>query len=187
MKEKQMKLKKAKQENLKSKSFDGGKPWLTKETEIPKCELCSQCMPFYFQLSLEEDWLRGKTFSLFSSTNCHEDDYVIPKMLTVELKDAVITKDFLTNYQKKFRLFIFNTDKAVLQENYEEKIIYKEMIFVELTKPLKKYHIIGGDPCLILEDESPKEYEGKVIEFFMQLKRFRFSDKKRSTSAKSII
>lgn len=155
---------------LTEKTFLGGKPYLPANEIIPVCELCSYQLTFFLQVTFPDlhEW-NGLTLSLFACTNCHDDNYLIPEMLTLRLQGVVIPDGFLKNYQKNFRVIVFNHNVGVLRKDYEEKIKFKPIHITDSKLSETRKHKLGGEPDWLLEDESPSEYHGNEMFFLLQI------------------
>lgn len=154
-------------------SFIGGLPRIPKNISIPDCELCGHQQTFFLQVALPDghEWF-GFTLAIFSCTSCANEEYLIPEMLQTSPFNANIPKGFLEGYQKNFRFLLFNTDKGVLNNDYLEKIIYKPIDLKFSDNPNINENKIGGVPNWILENESPRKYNGSLDMFFlMQIKQ----------------
>ncbi|MDP4147180.1 MAG: hypothetical protein Q8936_22345 [Bacillota bacterium] len=154
-------------------SFIGGRPRVPNEIEIPTCKLCGSKQTFFFQVAFTEKqpW-DGYTMAVFACTSCVHKDYFIPEMLKGRLKDIDIPNGFLDEYQKNFRILVFETSKGRVRKNYEEKIIFKKWVQERSKNPKVSCNKIGGTPNWYLGDESPSTYN-KTTEmiFLMQLKQ----------------
>lgn len=157
-------------------SFVGGKPKIPNNESIPICSFCHNELTFYFQIAFAAGTLRNKTMAVFACTSCAEEEHLIPLMVE-KPKHAIIPHSFLKDYQKNFKLILFETDKGIIRDNYEEKIIFKKIeLIIQNGKKSKNENQIGGMPFWLLEDETPQSYEGKKLSFLMQLKEnIRFS------------
>jgi len=157
-------------QDTKAKSFVGGIPKLPKGTNLPTCSLCNSAETFFFQIAFPDDhpW-KGVTLAMFACTSCTHEDFLIPEMLTIKLKGAIIPHGFLQTYQRNFHTFVFQTHTGVLVSDYDEKIIFREIIFRHTKSNRQEFGIIGNGPDWILEDESPSTYEGKEMLFLLQI------------------
>ncbi|MCY9667993.1 hypothetical protein M5X11_24230 [Paenibacillus alginolyticus] len=101
---------------------------------------------FFFQIELPEEhrW-NGLTIALFYCTSCYDGNYLIPEMLDGSLKNAVIPKSFLKNYQRNFKVLTFQNDEATLRKDYIEKITFKPLELIKSNDVNIKENKIGGN------------------------------------------
>lgn len=158
-------------------SFIGGLPIMPEDVAIPNCLLCGAQQTFFFQISFpDEHFWEGKTMVFFSCTSCAKKGYFIPKMLEGQLRDAVIPKLFLDDYQINFRTIIYDTSSGSMRYDYQEKIKYRKILLKKIDDPNLKKNKVGGSPNWFLEDESPSTLDdGTPMFFLMQfLEEYRF-------------
>ena len=166
---------KNKQQDSKYDSFIGGKPKIPRNCSSPRCNLCKEELTFMFQIAFPEGhaWY-GKSFAMFFCTKHFHGEFCIPEFPNVnELYGVEISRDFLDKYERNFKLVIFNTVQGVIQENYEEKLIFKpfHMVKTEQMDPNVDF-VISGKPIWIMGiDETP----GKIasvsnIELLLQVR-----------------
>ena len=174
-------------------SYIGGKPNLPLSLSIPKCTICGDEMTFMFQIAFpKEHFLNKKTMSVYFCTLKDHDIYCIPEIPppdvffdkeTDEYIDNIeVTKEFLEQYERNFKILVFDTDNAEIVESYEEKCIFKNIEFEmsEYTNPDIDF-VIGGEPIWIMgEDinETPNSIcEDTNIGLIMQIREDYIFDK----------
>lgn len=64
---------------------------------------------------------------------------------------------------------MFDTSEGILNEDYEEKIAFKRISFVETSETDITKPTLGGEAIWLLEDETPANYEGEEMFFLLQL------------------
>jgi hypothetical protein len=148
-------------------SFIGGKPKLPINRGVPKCKLCEKEQTFYMQVAFPNNhFFEGLSMALFSCTSCVDSRYLIPEMLDLSLKEVIVPKSFLDEYQRNFKIMIVNTKECELLTDYQEKVLFKRIDFREIKASLNK-NKIGGEPNWIQTDESPRNYHGEIDFFFL--------------------
>lgn len=152
----------------KHQNYIGGIPHLPEEEPIPACQLCKEQLTFFFQVSYPEEhsW-HGFSMGVFQCTSCVHEDYLVPEMLEGTLTNIHIPERFLEDYQKNFRVIVFETSKGILKSDYKPKIKFKK---IELTKTIQddiNANKIGGKVNWILEDEAPASYNAKIRMIFL--------------------
>ncbi|MBI3560525.1 MAG: hypothetical protein HY080_02245 [Gammaproteobacteria bacterium] len=149
-------------------SFIGGKPSLPQETDIPLCKLCGAEQTFYLQIAFPDKHVwTGLTLAVFSCTTCVDENHLIPEMLNSSLNGADIPLHFLNEYQKNFRLLVFETSRGKLRRDYSEKILYKPLYLRPLGNPSVVGNKVGGIPNWLLDDEAPRTYAIEHEMFFL--------------------
>lgn len=177
----------------KNYSYVGGKPMLPSNISIPITKETNAPMTFFFQITFpkQHPW-EGFTLSIFSTTDFVDSDeeFLIPTMLEDELYQVIIPKNFLINYQKYFKVFIFKTDDASIVEDYKEIIQFNSIEFKEIkSKEDVLFGSIKNDPVWVLDDESPKSYNNTVpMQFLFQTKLdYTFKRKSKDTLRQTIL
>jgi hypothetical protein len=135
-------------------SFLGGRPRLPRNVELPCCALCGAIQTFFFQLAFPEDheW-EAYTLAVFACTRCADENWLVPEMLSVPLRDADVPGDFLARYQRNFRFLVFETESAFLVPSYQEQVRFSRLQFVPGLQ--SSFGHVGGRASWILEDEAP--------------------------------
>lgn len=98
--------------------------------------------------------------AVFYCTSCASEEYIIPKMLKMPLKDADIPKGFLNSYQVNFRVLVFKTKGCEIREEYIEKIKFNNWKLIPSRNQKVKSTKIEGIPNWLLGNQSPKSYAG---------------------------
>jgi hypothetical protein len=149
-------------------SFVGGLPKLPKGEMIPRCKLCGAEESFLFQIAIPEGnaW-GGLSLAVFACTSCADENQLIPQMLSVPLRDADIPDGFLESYQTNFRFITFETASASTHDKYQERVKFRPLQVEKAASPDIDASKIGGNPNWLLDDESPKTYNGKASLFFL--------------------
>lgn len=158
-------------------SFIGGYPRVPSTELLPKCKLCGKELTFYFQIAFPiEHYWSNLTMAIFSCTMCSDRNFLIPEMLKVPLKGANIPNGFLDEYQKNFKILIFDTSTGIIRQDYKPKIKYKCLNLKKTLRSSFKKHKVGGKPSWYLEDESPLSYNETIPMFFLMqlLEEYRF-------------
>ena len=80
------------------------------------------------------------------------DRYCIPELPDgPSLNKVDVTADFLNQYQRNFRVLVFDTAKAVPVEGYQEKVAFRSMAITQEDKTDKGWDmVIGGRPVWIM-------------------------------------
>lgn len=161
-------------QSLETNSFVGGKPKLPMDITIPRCSLCNNELTFLFQVDfpLGHDWY-GKSMAVFFCTATFHNQYCIPMFPKVpDLFGANISSEFLQRYARNFRTIVFDSEKGVMREDYEEKVAFKILKMrsknvVDRDVPFS----LGGEPIWIMGvDETPSSIDGKELTLLMQIK-----------------
>lgn len=136
-------------------SYIGGKPQLPEGFPIPSCELCGKQQAFFFQLRIPNGLPRhGETMVVFQCVSCAREECLIPEMLEGRLKGPVVPRDFITAYQRNFRILFFANDEIATRAEYRELIAFKAL------KPSGRksrglFGKLAGAPDWLLESEAP--------------------------------
>lgn len=152
-------------------SFIGGLPRIPEKTALPTCRLCGSELTFFFQVAFPNDhaWA-NLSMALFACTSCVHEEYFIPKMLDGPLPGINIPENFLTDYQKNFRVLVFKTEEGRLRHDYTEKVAFKRWQLVSSNRDSARETKIGGMPGWLLEDEAPATYNQTTpMVFLMQI------------------
>lgn len=139
-------------------SFIGGKPVLPPEVVIPSCKLCGALQTFMFQIAFPapSTW-SGKNLAVFFCLECADEEHLIPEMLRNHGRGCDIPKNFLNDYQRNFSFLVFSGEKAGVLKNYDERVAFSSLEFVD--KPSSAdFGKIGGSPSWLLGDETPASY-----------------------------
>lgn len=151
-------------------SFVGGRPRIPESENIPSCALCGAELTFFFQVAFPQDhpWAQ-RSMALFACTSCAHEEHFIPQMLDGSLNGVDIPENFLTSYQKNFRILVFNTQDGMMRKDYEQKIAFKRWELIA-SQAQSRANKIGGQPNWVLEDETPGTYRQKIpMVFLMQI------------------
>lgn len=153
-------------------SFVGGRPVLPAEIPLPSCRLCGQPLTFFFQLEFPGDtpW-GGRSLTVFANTACYHDGNLIPEFVPGELHGVTIPKGFLSEYQKAFRVFVFDFKQGILRSDYTPRIKHRRLKLTKAADSNRKVSKIGGRPTWYLEDEAPASYAGRAMGFLLQIVR----------------
>ena len=130
-------------------SFIGGKPKLPPDIEIPKCDLCGKELFFMFQVAFPEghEW-EGKSMAVFYCIETWHDSYCIPQ-LSDDMKN--ISQQFLEEYERNFRILVFDTSCGKIVDTYKEKVSFQPLkpVLEDKTKAQWDF-VIGGRPIWIM-------------------------------------
>lgn len=145
-------------------TFIGGKPKLPPDVFLPSCRLCGKELAFFFQLAFPQGhkW-EGKSMAVFYCVEEWHDQYCIPELPDgPSLNKVDVTADFLNQYQRNFRVLVFDTAKAVLVEGYQEKVAFRSMAITQEDKTDRGWDmVIGGRPVWIMgQAERPASVAG---------------------------
>lgn len=111
----------------------------------------------------------GSSMALYFCTLCAEEKFLIPEMIDGSLAGANIPKDFLLKYQKNFSLVIFETEEAVLRDEYIEKVKFCELV-IDPGSGVGNFGKIGGTPIWASENETPGSYADNIdLKFLIQI------------------
>ena len=135
------------------RSFIGGLPTIPISCSLPVCELCGNPLTFFFQIESHIPYL---AIAVFACTSCASEDDLIPEMLDVPLRGAMVEDSFLQRYQNNFKILAFNPNEAVPRTDYAQRIEFSELEFAD------QYHEgcfgkLAGLPNWIAEYEAPCE------------------------------
>ncbi len=161
-------------------TFLGGKPKLPPHVPIPQCWLCGKELTFFFQVAFPEghSWA-GKSMAVFYCTDTWHDQYCIPEIPPFpDRKQIAAGSDFLLQYERNFRILVFDTAAAVPVDGYQEKIIFCPLDFTPSDQTSRAWDfVIGGRPIWIMgKGEKPDSVAGiKKPSLLLQLREsFRF-------------
>ncbi len=153
-------------QNEHCRNFIGGYPSLPENIALPVCSLCGSEQTFFFQIAFSKNhcW-EGHSLSAFLCTCCADENYLIPEMLKVELKDADIPAGFLEKYQINFRFLVFPTESGSIRTDYAPKVKFQPLSVKKSIFSLKNDIKIDSKPTWLSGDESPLSYNstGKMI------------------------
>lgn len=152
-------------------SFIGGLPRIPEALELPTCRLCGSELTFFFQVAFPQDHVWANlSMAVFACTSCAHEEHFIPEMLEGPLPGVDIPENFLTVYQKNFRILVFKTDEGRLRKDYTEKVAFKRWHLVSSSRANARETKIGGQPGWLLDDEAPATYNHTTpMSFLMQL------------------
>lgn len=155
-------------------TYIGGKPKIPPEIVIPKCSMCDNELTFMFQIEFppEHEWY-GKSLAVFFCTKNFHDEYCIPEFPHVpDLYGVEVTSDFLKQYERNFKVIVFDSDKGQIREDYEEKVAYKSLYIASKNcEDLNSDFVLGGEPTWIMGmDETPHSIDGKELTLLLQVK-----------------
>ena len=143
-------------------SFIGGKPKLPPDMDILKCELCGKKMAFMFQVAFPQGhaWA-GKSMAVFYCVESWHDRYCIPE-LPQHIVDADIPEQFLSNYERNFRVLVFGTSLGKMVDAYQEKVVFQALQTVPEKQTKQEWDfVIGGRPIWIMrKSEEPNTIAG---------------------------
>ena len=143
-------------------SFIGGKPKLPPDVDVPKCELCGKELTFMFQVAFPQGhkWA-GKSMAVFYCVETWHDKYCIPE-LPQQIADADISEEFLRNYERNFRIIVFDTPLGKIVDTYQEKVAFQALQTVPEKQAKKDWEfVIGGRPIWIMGmSEKPNTIAG---------------------------
>lgn len=143
-------------------SFIGGKPKLPPNVDIPKCVLCGRELTFMFQVAFPQDhpWA-GKSMAVFYCIEAWHDKYCIPE-LPQPIANADIPEEFLRNYERNFRVLVFDTPLGKIVDAYQEKVAFQALQAVPEKQTKKDWElVISGRPIWIMGmSEKPKTIAG---------------------------
>lgn len=143
-------------------SFIGGKPKLPPNMDIPKCVLCGRELTFMFQVAFPQDhpWA-GKSMAVFYCMEAWHDKYCIPE-LPQPIANADIPVEFLRDYERNFRVLVFDTPLGKIVDAYQEKVAFQALQAVPEKQTKKDWElVIGGRPIWIMGmSEKPKTIAG---------------------------
>lgn len=145
-------------------TFLGGKPKLPPDVPLPSCRLCGKELAFFFQVAFPQGhkW-EGKSMAVFYCVEEWHDRYCIPELPDgPSLNKVDVTADFLNQYQRNFRVLVFDTAKAVPVEGYQEKVAFRSMAITQEDKTDSGWDmVIGGRPVWIMgQAERPASVAG---------------------------
>jgi len=161
-------------QEIENNSFIGGYPKLPKEFEIPITDDTTTQMTFYFQYEFPEEHIySGFILSVFATSDFMHEDYTIPEMLTGTLKGINVPKDFLDDYQKYFKVYVYKKGDYSLREGYNLKLKYKKLITSVKVgdENISWFADVNEKPNWYLDDESPSTYNfQEPFVFILQIK-----------------
>ncbi len=145
-------------------TFIGGKPKLPPDVSLPSCRLCGKELAFFFQVAFPQGhkW-EGKSMAVFYCVEEWHDRYCIPELPDgPSLNKVDVMADFLNQYQRNFRVLVFDTAKAVPVEGYQEKVAFRSMAITQEDKTDSGWDmVIGGRPVWIMgQAERPASVAG---------------------------
>lgn len=143
-------------------SFIGGKPKLPPDIEIPKCELCGKELAFLFQAAFPQGhaWA-GKSMAVFYCVESCHGKYCIPE-LPQKIAEADISEEFLSNYERNFRIFVFDTSQGEMLDTYQEKVAFRAFRAIPEKQTRQEWDfVIGGRPVWVMgKSEKPRTIAG---------------------------
>ena len=161
------------------RSYVGGLPRLPQDLDLPRTAETGELMTFFFSidLSFSSKW-RGKTLSVFATTDHFDENDCIPQMFANNIKGYDVPDGALDAYQRQFRVFITSESDAVLRKDYQPRVRYNVIRSGE--RPADKAVLFGEqnvDPIWVLDDETPGTYDRKEgFEFLFQTRQhYRYS------------
>lgn len=145
-------------------TFLGGRPKLPPDVLLPSCGICGKELAFFFQVAFPQGhkW-EGKSMAVFYCVEEWHDRYCIPELPDgPSLNKVDVTADFLNQYQRNFRVLVFDTAKAVPVEGYQEKVAFRSMAITQEDKTDRGWDmVIGGRPVWIMgQAERPASVAG---------------------------
>lgn len=145
-------------------TFWGGKPKLPPDMPLPQCGLCGRELTFFLQAAFPpgHPW-QGKSLALFYCTDTWHEQFCLPEAPDVRNLDrADIPSSFLQQYQRTFRTLVFDTDQAVLREDYGERIRFQALFPAKSNRVKPEAEVIlGGEPVWIMGwPERPATVDG---------------------------
>jgi hypothetical protein len=157
-------------EQKEQSSFVGGRPRLPGDLLWPACAMCLSKQTFFFQFAVPKgEFWEGNTVAVFACTACVHADYLIPPMLKGPLGGADIPENFLKEYQINFSFVVFPTDQGSERTDGGASVQFYEIEMKKDDAP-GNFGKLGGSPDWLLEDESPKTYNGRVpMKFLMEM------------------
>jgi hypothetical protein len=135
---------------------------------LSRCARCRNLLTFFFQVAFAPGHVwHGWSLAVFACT-CHEhSDDLIPEMLNVPLRGAVVPREYLRRYQTNFRFITFQ-GPGVLRSDYVPRLVFQRI--VQTKKFGTHFARIGGQPWWRYENEAPSHTDdGTPMEFLMQL------------------
>lgn len=143
-------------------SFIGGKPKLPPNVDIPKCGLCGKELTFMLQVAFPQGhpWA-GKSMAVFYCIEAWHDKYCIPE-LPQQIVNADIPEEFLRDYERNFRVLVFDTPLGKIVDAYQEKVAFQALQAVPEKQTKKDWElVIGGRPVWIMGiSERPNSIAG---------------------------
>ena len=121
----------------------------------------------------------GKSLAFFfcSSYQKHESGLWMPpeihptEMNLFAIPDGALDVEV---YQTLFRAIVFDTLDGAMREDYQERVVYQEIIWKPNKKKVKSVPIIlGGEPIWIgyrnYPKRQPASYQGKPMDLILQI------------------
>lgn len=132
-------------------SFIGGKPKLPPNVDIPKCKLCGKELAFMFQVAFPQDHVwAGKSIAIFYCIETWHGNYCIPE-LPQKIAGADISEEFLRNYERNFRVIVFDTPLGKIVDTYQEKVAFQMLQAIPEKQTKQDWSfVIGGRPISIM-------------------------------------
>lgn len=159
-------------------SFLGGTPKLPPGTELPVCSLCGHELSFLFQIAFPEGHIwSGKTLALFFCLDCFGHEYCIPELPKGPLKQAHLPEGFLDQYQRNFRVLVFDTVEGEPFDGCCPRVPFQRLEWVPSSRNDKDVPFtLGGRPVWVMhQDERPSDYAGRPLALLFQIAEgFRF-------------
>jgi len=158
-------------QNFSERSYIGGVPMLPNGESVPVFSKTGREMTFFFQIKFPDDhkW-RGHIVSVFMVTDYADADTYLPD-LPSPLRAASLNREFFSNYQTFFRIFIFEEGDASFCNSYTQVLAFHELhTSVPAQGASVAFARIHDRPEWILDDEAPDNYEGdvKAVTFLFQ-------------------
>ena len=150
------------------RSFIGGRPRIPRGIPLPDCARCGERLTFFWQLAFPPGhaW-QGRQLALFACTTSYHDADVIPEMLEGELRGADVPPAMIDRYQTNFRLIVSPVDDGALRDDYEPRVAFRRWRLVPSSDPAEPRSKVGGEPAWILDDESPRTFDGTIDALFL--------------------
>jgi hypothetical protein len=144
--------------------FIGGHWVLPSGEALPSCGLCAAEQTFFLQVAFPvfHAW-SPLALSVFACTRCVNENCLVPEMLDGPLPNAQPTAEFLTRYQRNFRLLTSR------RESIRPAPIGSRSLRFSESPSDTTIGIIGGEPRWVLEDETPSRIAGHPAAFLFQL------------------
>lgn len=150
-------------------SFIGGAPRTPAALAWPSCTVCGASQTFFLQVAMPADHaFAGKSIAVFACASCSDDEHLIPEMLTEALKGADVSAAFLRDYQKNFRIVVFDTAASgAPNPAIEPRLQFRPITLAKGAG--SRATRLGGAPLWLLDDEAPGSCAGAPIDFLFQL------------------
>ena len=156
-------------------TFIGGKPKLPPDVPLPECPLCGKDLTFFLQAAFPQGhpW-QGISLALFYCTDTWHERLSIPEVPNVRnLNNADIPSQFLRQYEQTFRALVFDTSRAVLREDYQERVAFQALFPAKSNRSRPDAEgTLGGEPVWIMGwPERPATVDGeRKLTLLMQVR-----------------